>query len=116
MKFTVLVACIVACGACSHAERVSVASLTNEVFAPSATIIAVYDEFPASPHVQLARLSTYKGPDALYDLREKARSLGADAIVLEPSSDQTERVAAAVVGGPARRPVIRAVAIRFKRP
>ena len=111
--------------ACAHAPAVVVKPLTTQVFAPATASVAAYESFPDRKHVRLAEMSVERGANAVDLLKEKARLLGADAIVVTAIEDSDEdRLAsvrdAANPSGAVRtlhhRAMVHATAIRFEKP
>ena len=114
-----------ALAACAHAAAVTVKPLTTQVFPPAASSVTAYETFPEQKHVRIAELTVERGANAMTLLREKARSLGADAIVVTAVEDSdADRVAAmrdatnpSAAGRTLHhRATVHATAIRFEKP
>ncbi|MGQ0814248.1 MAG: hypothetical protein ACT4O1_07255, partial [Gemmatimonadota bacterium] len=98
-------------------SAVSVRMLTHNIYPSASKIVPIYTSFPERPYERLAELSTAALPEARGLLREKARSLGADALIILPAGGQLAAVSESVNPRPGAPAVtmIRAVAIRYER-
>ncbi|MGQ0562447.1 MAG: hypothetical protein ACT443_11295, partial [Gemmatimonadota bacterium] len=97
-------------------SAVSVRMLTHNIYPSASKIVPIYTSFPERPYERLAELSTASRPEAAGLLREKARSLGADALIVLPTDNQlVAAVSRSINPGTPAVTMIRAVAIRYER-
>jgi len=109
--------------ACASPGQVRVRTLNDASFPPATLAVTTYTTFPDRPHTRIAELSTERGTGAVSRLKEKARALGADAIVIvhvdDAAAERLDRMQDALSSPLTTRnqrvpPQVNAVAIRYE--
>jgi hypothetical protein len=127
MKKSILIIVILNLLILSSCVTTSVVMTDNNLKYPPSQSVLFLSELPDKPYITIAILETkgYQGksfPDLLENMREKAKRIGADAII--PTQEGVEKLQQGVIYNPwlggyqtiggGSNPILRGVAIKFK--